>query len=318
MTYKSIIKKSILTASILFTGLVSYGQEAATSSGGSGDMLGFLYNNVLFILSGLVILATFFTLMKLVNYMFELQRMRLLEEQGIEVLEKADMLERKPLFTRIYDWAWSIVPIGEESKVDLGHNYDGIRELDNRLPPWWLAIMYGTMIFAVGYMYYYHWSGNEWSSAKEYEMEMEVAEEEKERFLARMANAVDENSVTLLNDEKSLADGLAIYTANCLVCHGSQGEGLVGPNFADQYWIHGGDIKDLFKVIKYGVPEKGMISWKSQLRPADMQKVASYILSFQGTNPPNQKAPEGELYVPSTAEEGEGAEPEVLESSVGN
>jgi len=311
------MKKSIITASFLGSTAMVYGQEAAASTSG-GDLLSFLYNNIIFILAGLVVLGIFFTLLSLVNKLFELQRIKLMQEQGIEALEKADLLDKKPLFTRIYDWAWSIVPVGDENKVDLGHNYDGIRELDNRLPPWWLAIMYGTMIWAVVYMYYYHWSGNEWSSQQEYEMEMEMAEEQKARFLARMANAVDEKSVTLLTDEKSIAEGLSIYTANCLVCHGSQGEGLVGPNFADDYWIHGGDIKDLFRTIKYGVPEKGMISWKSQLRPADMQKVASYILTFQGTNPPNQKAPEGELYVPATSEEGEGSEPEVLDSSVGN
>ena len=87
---------------------------------------------------------------------------------------------------------------------------------------------------------------------------------------------------------------------NCAVCHGQLGEGGVGPNFTDAYWVHGGDIKDLFRTIKYGVPEKGMISWSSQLRPAEMQKVASYILTLQGTDPPNQKAPEGELWVPPT------------------
>ena len=104
-----------------------------------------------------------------------------------------------------------------------------------------------------------------------------------------------------LASESDLASGKKIYTMHCVACHGTLGEGGVGPNFADEYWIHGGSIKDLFKVIKYGVPEKGMISWQTQLRPREMQEVSSYILQFQGTNPPNAKAPQGEKYVPKEA-----------------
>ena len=84
-------------------------------------------------------------------------------------------------------------------------------------------------------------------------------------------------------------------------CHGQKGEGLVGPNFADEYWIHGGGIKNVFKVIKYGVPDKGMIAWQAQLKPADMQKVGSYILTLQGTNPPNPKAPQGTIWADTAA-----------------
>jgi cytochrome c oxidase cbb3-type subunit 3 len=305
------MKKIILTNTLLFVALIAHAQEAGQTSK-KGEVLDFLFNNFIFILSGLVVIGIFFTLMQLVSYMFDLQKMKMMEELGIEAKEKADQSGGKPLLTRINEWAWSIVPIGEESKVDLGHDYDGIRELDNRLPPWWLAIMYGSIVFAFVYYYYYHFSGNEWSSRMEYEIAMEEAEDQKARFLARMANAIDENSVSLLTDEKSLADGLAIYTANCVACHGIYGEGGVGPNFTDKYWIHGGAISNLFKTIKYGVPEKGMISWKSQLRPVDMQKVASYILTFQGTNPPNQKEAQGELWVPE-----EENKPKVLESSMG-
>ncbi|KAA3624060.1 MAG: acyl carrier protein [Bacteroidetes bacterium] len=114
---------------------------------------------------------------------------------------------------------------------------------------------------------------------------------------------IDENNVVLLTDAASLARGKEIFEANCAACHGTKGGGAVGPNHTDNYWIHGGSIQDVFKTIKYGVQEKGMISWQNQLRPEDIQKVASYVLSLQGTNPPNAKAPEGEFYNPSAVEQ---------------
>jgi cytochrome c oxidase cbb3-type subunit 3 len=135
------------------------------------------------------------------------------------------------------------------------------------------------------------------------------AEEEVAEYLATRADLVDEKSVVTLTDEAALDKGKTIFISYCAACHGTQGEGGVGPNMTDNYWIHGGDIKDLFRVVKYGVPEKGMISWKSQLSPVQMQQVSSYILTLVGTNPPNQKEPQGELYEPAaeTAPEGEPA-----------
>ena len=179
----------------------------------------------------------------------------------------------------------------------MDHNYDGIRELDNSLPPWWVALFYISIAFAVVYYTYYHIAGMGLSSHEQYEQEVEEAKEAVALFLSRQANLVDETNVEVLTDEGEVALGKTIYDVNCVACHGTLGEGGVGPNFADEYWISGGDIKDLFRTIKYGVPEKGMISWQAQLRPAEMQRVASYILTFQGTDPPNAKEPQGELYV---------------------
>jgi cytochrome c oxidase cbb3-type subunit III len=104
---------------------------------------------------------------------------------------------------------------------------------------------------------------------------------------------VNENTVAALTDQQNLGVGKVIFLEKCAVCHGQKGEGGVGPNMTDDYWLHGGAIKNIFTTIKYGVPDKGMISWKEQLRPSEIQAVASYLLTLKGTNPPNPKAPQG-------------------------
>ena len=209
-------------------------------------------------------------------------------------VESAPLLSWKSIERKLTD----AVPVEQEESIDMGHNYDGIRELDNNLPPWWKYGFYLTIVFAVVYLWYYHVS-SDWSSTQEYETEMAEAAAEKEAYLAKVGNMVDESNVVVLEDASALAEGKAIYDANCLACHGALGEGGVGPNLTDAYWIHGGSVSDIFSTIKYGVPAKGMISWQSQLKPQQMQQVASYILTMQGTNPPNGKEPQGDLYTPA-------------------
>ena len=176
-----------------------------------------------------------------------------------------------------------------------GHEYDGIKELDNRLPRWWLWLFYITIIFAAVYFIRYHVIRTGKLQDAEYKAEVEAASSKYQQPAETASiNAV---TVTLLADATSLEAGKAIFDKSCVVCHLSKGEGLVGPNLTDQYWIHGCKIGDLFNTITVGVPDKGMISWKDQLTPLQIQQVASYILSLQGTNPPNAKAPQGELCV---------------------
>ncbi len=173
------------------------------------------------------------------------------------------------------------------------HEYDGIQELNNPMPKWWLWLFYNTIIFAAVYMVRYH--------------VMKTGDLQDEEYAKEMANAammmkpkaskeLSASTVTILTDEVSMIAGKVIYDKNCMVCHLTKGEGLVGPNLTDEYWIHGGSIGDIYKIIEVGNPSKGMISWKGQLTPKQMQEVGSFILSMQGTNPPNQKAPEGKLY----------------------
>lgn len=188
------------------------------------------------------------------------------------------------------------VPIERESEILMDHDYDGIRELDNNLPPWWKYGFYMTIIFAFIYLIHYHLVGSGDLQLAEYSKEMAKAEVEKAAFQASQANLVDENNLTVLTEDARLAAGKKVFMDNCKICHGEFGEGMVGPNFTDKYWKHGGSIANIYNTIKVGVPDKGMISWASTLSPGQIHEVASYILSLQGTNPPNQKAPEGDLW----------------------
>lgn len=185
-------------------------------------------------------------------------------------------------------------PIEQEHTILLDHNYDGIMELDNNLPPWWKYLFYVTIVFSIIYMINYHVI-NIWPlSDQEYKDEIALAELQK----ANMAGAmINENTVTALTDIAALSAGKEIFVKYCAACHGQKGEGLVGPNLTDDYWIHGGGIKNIYRIVVNGVIEKGMLSWKAQLKPQQIQEVGSYILSLYGTNPPNAKAPQGEKWV---------------------
>lgn len=188
-------------------------------------------------------------------------------------------------------------PVEQEADLDLGHEYDGIRELNNRLPPWWLYGFYFTIIFGVVYLWRYHVSESAPLSAQEFEISMRRAEEQRQAYLKKSASNVDENTVTYLSDASALGAGKKAFDQNCSPCHGNVGEGnVVGPNLTDDYWLHGGSISDVFKSIKYGWPEKGMRAWKDDLTPVQIAQIASYIKSLRGTNPPNAKEKQGELY----------------------
>ena len=247
----------------------------------------------------LVVIAGLIALYRLLNLMVKLKEIEIYEQHGITDYLEEKQANKVSWWNRFSRKMTDAVPITKEKEILLNHNYDGIRELDNNLPPWWVYGFYLTILIGVVYMGVYHFSAYGKSSEELYAIEMEQAQEAVERYLARQANKIDESNIMLLEDEKSLSDGKAIFDANCIACHLESGGGSpvsVGPNLTDKYWIHGGGIKNVFKTIKYGVPDKGMISWKTQMRPLDMHKVASYIISLQGTNPPNAKEPQGDLW----------------------
>ena len=188
------------------------------------------------------------------------------------------------------------VPVEREAEVMTDHEYDGIRELDNSLPPWWMALFYATIVFSVVYLAAYHLFGWGQLQDEEYQAELAEAKLQIEAYMAANGGALNEDNVELLTDEAKLAEGKTIYDANCAACHGTELQGTVGPNLTDTYWLHGGSVGDVFKTIRDGVPSKGMISWKAQLSPEQIQQVSSYIISREGSNPPNAKEPQGELF----------------------
>lgn len=211
-------------------------------------------------------------------------------------LDYDSWLKTKKKKSSIWTKLLSLRPIEEEKDLEIEHAYDGIKELNNPVPTWFNVLFFGTMFFAAGYLFYYHIGGYGDLQDKEYEHEMVKAQEEKAAYLEKSANTIDENSVKFDNTESVVAEGKSIFTSNCVVCHGDKGQGLIGPNLTDDYWLHGGGINNVFKTIKYGVPEKGMISWEKNLTPKQISAVANYILSLHGTNPAGAKAPQGEKY----------------------
>lgn len=278
--------------------LMAGGTQLLAQDGPAVDPHGMerILGNTLIWLAGIVILFTFGALIYVVNLLMDAQKLRLMQEHGIEAMEKAGLVKKESWWSSLSKQAWKLVPVEKEKDILFDHEYDGIRELDNSLPPWWVAMFYITIVFAVVYLGYYHLTGYGIDQETEYALEMERAEEAVQAHLAKQADRIDETNVVALQDPQDLALGETVFTTYCSACHGQLGEGGVGPNLTDQYWLHGGSITDVFKIIKYGVPEKGMIAWNTQLRPAEIQKVASYIMTLVGTNPPNGKEPQGELY----------------------
>ena len=199
--------------------------------------------------------------------------------------------------------------IEREGEIILDHNYDGIRELDNVLPPWWVYMFYVTILFGVVYLVRFHIVGD-YTQSIEYETEVAEAKIAIEEYKKTAKNLVDVNTVEVLTDASDLSAGEKIFTTNCVVCHMADGGGGIGPNLTDEYWILGGGIKNVFRTISEGGRDgKGMVAWKNSLKPVEMAQVASYLLQFQGTTAANPKAPEGEIWVNPDASETPGEAP---------
>lgn len=185
--------------------------------------------------------------------------------------------------------------------LDLKHDYDGISELDNKVPGWWSFAFYGSILFGVVYLYMMFVSGGIPDQFTELARANEKADVQKTAFLASAGSNIDESNVKML-DATGVKEGHDLFEKNCVACHGTMGEGnAVGPNLTDDYWIHGGSIKNIFTTIKYGVPEKGMKTWKDDFSPQQIAELASFIKSIHGTNPPNAKDKQGELYKEDSA-----------------
>ncbi|WP_374541229.1 cbb3-type cytochrome c oxidase N-terminal domain-containing protein [Flavobacterium sp.] len=184
--------------------------------------------------------------------------------------------------------------INEEKDMLLDHDYDGIKELDNVLPPWWVGLFYATVIFALVYLVRFHIMGD-YNQDEEFVTEMKIADAKVEEYKKTAPDLMDKEKVTLLTDAGDIAAGKTLFDANCVACHRPDGGGAIGPNLTDKFWINGGGIKNVFNTImEGGRPGKGMVPWKESIKPSDIQKIASYVLSLQGTNPKDPKPTEPE------------------------
>ena len=222
----------------------------------------------------------------------------LTEEQKIQLSEASDLsFKDSEWYKRLMAKLTKTESLDNEGQLLLEHDYDGIKELDNNLPPWWVYLFYASILFGVVYMVRYEVLG---ADNQEMELTKEVAQAKIDiaEYMKTAPDIMDEKSVTLLTDPADLAAGKEIYITNCAACHRADAGGQIGPNLTDDKWILGGGIKNVFHTLVNGGRDgKGMISWKGTLKPKEMQKVASYILSLKGSNPPDAKAPEGEVWV---------------------
>ncbi|AMS28169.1 hypothetical protein AEM51_10685 [Bacteroidetes bacterium UKL13-3] len=238
------------------------------------------------VLISIIITLLAFTLILVIYTLQKVAQLLKREAMGDRYLE----VEEQTMWEKLL----SLKPLSAEKDVELDHDFDGIKELNNPIPPWFNVLFYGTIVAAFVYILYFHVfeAGN--LQAQEYKNELVVAEKQKADYVKKAGNLIDENSVTLLTDASKIKEGEQVYATKCAVCHGEKGEGKVGPNLTDEFWLHGGSIQEVFKSIKYGWPAKGMVAWQNSMNGAQMQELASYILSLQGTNPAGAKEAQGE------------------------
>ena len=277
---KFLIKISLTVAGLILQSNLLFAQEATTAN---ENVLGPAYYKILGILFFIIILAIIYAFMYF----------------GTEEIEEEEKVvgepEKASLWARIRQSMTKAAPLDKEDEILMEDDYDGIRELDNRIPPWFNYLFYATIIFGIYYLFNYEVFSTGKSQYDEYNAEMQAADIQRTQLEAAGAFVTEEN-VTKLTGQNDLESGREIFKTDCVPCHGPDAGGIVGPNLTDKYWIHGGGIKNVFKTIKYGVPSKGMLSWQTQLNPKQIQEVASYVLSLKGTNPANPKPPQGTIW----------------------
>ncbi|HFC01242.1 MAG TPA: c-type cytochrome [Phaeodactylibacter sp.] len=275
------------------------------AKGGDGGMLSWIVENIIILIGGFVIFGSMIYLYNSTKMLWKSQMLAKFKKEGMNDAAAHNALQQENYWGYLYRKMTGTVPLEQEADMMLDHDYDGIHELDNKLPPWWLGMFYASLIFAPIYLFIYHGSDIGMSSAQQYEQEVKDAniaiaafnmkEAEVEKAEGD-AGGITKQTVTALTDEASLAEGKEIFTTNCVACHGKNAEGILGPNLTDEYWLHGGGVKNIFNTVTTGVPKTTMISWKGSLKPEQIQKVVSYILSLKGSNPENAKEPQGEIW----------------------
>lgn len=288
------MKRFTLFFSFLLFGLPVFAQDKAAAPVSGNFYMDILI--VVFLTAAVLLLGFAFVLLNTFKILSneianptvlpEIKPLEKLEYEEWAAIEKA----RPGIFTKLL----GLKPIEQEQEIMIEHEFDGIRELDNPVPGWFNVLFYGSIIVGIMYFVTYHVTGWGQLQDQEYVSEMKEAEVEKAAYLAKSANKIDENTVKEDKGSAIVTAGQSIYTSNCVACHGDKGQGIVGPNLTDEFWLHGGKINSIFKTIKYGVPEKGMISWEKTLSPKQIADVSNYIISLKGSKPANGKAPQGD------------------------
>lgn len=280
-------KQVVMTIALMLIagGLFAQDNAAAATQATVSNTVGGMSKTVFYTMSSVLFLELFVILALLVNIRFLVKN------------ERAKFAgATAPGGRKVLTW-WEkfnkFKSIEQEADIDLGHDYDGIRELDNRLPPWWLYGFYITIIFAGIYLWRFHVSHTGPSSKEEYETSVAQAEVKIKEYLKQKGETVDENTVTLLTDASDLAAGKTMFVTTCAACHKPTGGGDVGPNLTDDYWLHGADVKSIFKTIKYGI--NAMPQWQNSYSNKQIAQLTAYVKSLHGTNPPGAKAPQGTL-----------------------
>jgi len=280
------IAKKIGLAALLWLSTASAFAEAETQTGLSST-------DTLIITVAVVGVIVLFLLIYVI-YLVSVLNSILNKKEVLTEYEQA--YQEQPFWNKVFQ----LNPLKLEKQLLLDHEFDGIAELNNPTPPWFMGLFYITIVFGFVYIGIYHVLGDGNIQETEYKEEVIAAEKSHEEYMKKFANSINEDNVKVLTDAKSLEAGSLIFKQSCVACHGEKGGGTVGPNLTDQYWLHGGSIKDIFHTVTEGVPAKGMISWKKQLNPLQIQQVSSFILTLAGTNPPNAKAPQGDLFSPTS------------------
>jgi cytochrome c oxidase cbb3-type subunit 3 len=286
---------------LLFTSQIAWAQNAPTDAvkvlpnyGGLSPTTFYMFVTVL-VIEVIAILFLTFSIRRIY--------MELIPQKQVAVVPRSPFKEwwkrlDKKLFTKA-------VPVEKEADVLLDHNYDGIQELDNALPPWWKYGFYLTIMVGFIYLLNFHVFGSGKNPTQEYNAEMEKAKIDKAAYEAQNKDRIDENNVPIA-DAAGIMAGQKIFETDCVACHmktagGSQNPPSVGPNLTDDYWIHKGSLNDVYISIKNGYPEKGMQSWITKYNPKEISYLANYIKSLHGSNPANAKAPQGDLYTENAA-----------------
>ncbi|UXE68519.1 MAG: c-type cytochrome [Chryseotalea sp. WA131a] len=271
--------------------------EASTSIWDDPLLTFYVVVGFIFMLAILVLLVAVYML-RVLNYMNQQAAQERAERLGIPYVPEPTFWEK------LWQQSNDFVPVEKEASITLDHNYDGIKELDNHLPPWWTGLFLGTIAFAIVYLLFYHVFNTLPSQQAEYDTEVAIAQEQLKKLqAANPVAAIDETNLEATTDALALAEGKQIFLNTCASCHRKDGGGDIGPNLTDDYWKHGGTIKDIFKTVRHGVQGTNMIAWEGVISPEKMKNVSSYVLTLRGTNPANPKKPEGDLVKPETKPE---------------